>query len=168
MHIHLRKNKFDSFFSQLAQKLASVYKDLTKPQDSLNPGGSAYIYNTNEDEPYLGNVCYLPTPPGKRVIYDIDQLSGGEKTIAILSLVISLQSICLTPFIILDEIDSYLDPEHEGILENLFRNVNKKFQIILITHKSNIFKSAESLIGTYFHKERYSSIPISVDMTKIY
>jgi len=163
-----RKKLFETFFSQLAQKLSSFYKELTKPQDSLNPGGSAYIYNTNEDEPYLGSVCYLPTPPGKRVIYDIDQLSGGEKTIAILSLVISLQSICQTPFIILDEIDSYLDPEHEGILENLFKTQNKNFQIILITHKSNIFRSAESLIGTYFHKQRYSSIPISVDMTKIF
>lgn len=163
-----RKNKFDSFFSKLSQKLSTVYKELTKPHDSLNPGGSAYIYNTNEDEPYLGNVCYLPTPPGKRVIYDIDQLSGGEKTIAILGLVISLQSICQTPFIILDEIDSYLDPEHEAILENLFKTQNKNFQIILITHKSNIYRSAESLIGTYFHKQRYTSIPISVDMTKIY
>lgn len=163
-----RKNKFENFFKNLSSKLNQIYKDLTTPMDSLSPGGSAYIYNTNEDEPYLGTVCYLPTPPGKRVIYDIDQLSGGEKTIAILSLVISLQSICHTPFIVLDEIDSYLDPEHEGILEKLFKKQNKNFQIILVTHKSNIFKSAESLIGTYFNKLRFSSIPITVDMTKIY
>ena len=163
-----RKELFDEFFKKLSAKLTNVYKDLTKPQNSINPGGSAYIYNTNEDEPYLGTVCYLPTPPGKRVIYDIDQLSGGEKTIAILGLVISLQTICETPFIILDEIDSYLDPEHEAILENLFKATNRNYQIILVTHKSNIFRSAQSLIGTYFNKQRFSSVPISVDLTKIY
>jgi structural maintenance of chromosome 1 len=162
-----RRSKFDSFFKKMSDKLITVYRELTKPQDSSNPGGSAYIYATNEDEPYLGSICYLPTPPGKRVIYDIDQLSGGEKTIAILSLVIALQTICETPFIILDEIDSYLDPEHELILENLFQRHNKLFQIILVTHKSNIFRSAQALIGTYFNKSKFSSIPISVDMTKI-
>jgi structural maintenance of chromosome 1 len=162
-----RKSKFESFFTKMSDKLVTVYKELTKPSDSSNPGGSAYIYATNEDEPYIGSICYLPTPPGKRVIYDIDQLSGGEKTIAILSLVIALQTICETPFIILDEIDSYLDPEHELILENLFQRHNKLFQIIIVTHKSNIFRSAQSLIGTYFNKQKYSSIPISVDMTKI-
>jgi structural maintenance of chromosome 1 len=162
-----RKNKFDSFFKKMSDQLVNVYRELTKPQDSSNPGGSAYVYATNEDEPYLGSICYLPTPPGKRVIYDIDQLSGGEKTIAILSLVIALQTICETPFIILDEIDSYLDPEHELILETLFQKHNKLFQIILVTHKSNIFRSAQALIGTYFNKQKFSSIPISVDMTKI-
>lgn len=163
-----RKEKFETFFKKLSTKLSSTYKELTTPQDSSSPGGSAYIYNTNEDEPYLGTVCYLPTPPGKRVIYDIDQLSGGEKTIAILSLVISIQNICFTPFVILDEIDSYLDPEHEAILEHLFKTQNKNFQIIIVTHKSTIFRSAESLIGTYFNKKKFSSVPISVDMTQIY
>jgi structural maintenance of chromosome 1 len=162
-----RKKKFDEFFKKVVDNITNVYKELTKPQDSSNPGGSAYIYATNEDEPYLGSICYLPTPPGKRVIYDIDQLSGGEKTIAILSLVISLQTICETPFVVLDEIDSYLDPEHEQILENLFQKHHKQFQIIIVTHKSTIFRSAHSLIGTYFNKAKYTSIPITVDNTKL-
>jgi structural maintenance of chromosome 1 len=162
-----RKRKFEVFFKKIVDSLSDIYKELTKPQNSSNPGGSAYIYATNEDEPYLGSICYLPTPPGKRVIYDIDQLSGGEKTIAILSLVISLQTICETPFIILDEIDSYLDPEHEQILENLFQKHHKQFQIVIVTHKSTIFRSAHSLIGTYFNKAKYTSIPITVDNTKL-
>jgi chromosome segregation ATPase len=129
-----------------------------------NPGGTAYIYNTNEDEPYNGNICYLPTPPGKKVIYDIEQLSGGEKTIAILSLLVSLQKIAGTPFLILDEVDAYLDPEHEIILEKLFKAITKDNQVIIVTHKSTIFKSAQSLIGTYFNQSKYTSVPLSLKL----
>lgn len=162
-----RKKKFEKFFKKLSEKIEIVYKNLTKPLNGLNPGGSAYIYTTNVDEPFLGDICYLPTPPGKRVIYDIDQLSGGEKTIAILSLVVAIQEMCETPFIILDEIDSYLDPEHEAVLETLFSNKLNNFQVIIVTHKSSIFRSANALIGTYFNKQKFSSIPITLDMSNL-
>ena len=162
-----RKKLFDEFFSKLSIKLSETYKDLTKPIDSNLPGGSVYIYKTNNEEPYIGSVCYLPTPPGKRSIHDIDLLSGGEKTIAILCLLISIQSICLTPLLILDEIDCYLDPQHELVLENLFKRKNQDFQIIIVTHKSNIFRSAHSLLGTYFNKKKNSSIHISLDLLSL-
>lgn len=162
-----RKFAFEEFFDRLSVKISEVYKDLTKPLDSLSPGGTVYIYKTNNEEPYLGSVCYLPTPPGKRSIHDIDLLSGGEKTIAILCLLISIQSICQTPLLILDEIDCYLDPHHESVLERLFKSKNKDFQIIIVTHKSNIFRSAHSLLGTYFCRSKNSSIPISLDLLSL-
>ncbi len=162
-----RKEAFESFFNQLCDKLKEVYNDLTKSHNIYGQGGSTYLYNMNVDEPYLGTILYLPTPPGKRVVYDLDQLSGGEKTIAIISLVISLQNLCNTPLIILDEIDSYLDREHEGVLEKIFLKEKDNFQIIIVTHKSNIFRSAQSLIGTYFNKNLFTSVPISVDMRKL-
>ena len=161
-----RKSKFCKFFNQLQNILTTTYKTITSSENS--PGGNAFIYNTNEDEPYNGNICYLPTPPGKRVIYDIDQLSGGEKTLAILSLLVSLQKIADTPFLILDEVDAYLDPEHEVVLKNLFQTLKDQYQVIIVTHKSSIFQSAESLIGTYFNKKKFTSIPLSLDMTAVY
>ena len=157
-----RKNKFSHFFAKLQRILVEEYKHMTSSEN--NPGGTAYIYNTNEDEPYNGNICYLPTPPGKKVIYDIEQLSGGEKTIAILSLLVSLQKIAGTPFLILDEVDAYLDPEHEIILEKLFKAITKENQVIIVTHKSSIFKSAQSLIGTYFNQSKYTSVPVSIQL----
>ena len=157
-----RKNKFSTFFTKLQKILIEEYKHMTSSDN--NPGGTAYIYNTNEDEPYNGNICYLPTPPGKKVIYDIEQLSGGEKTIAILSLLVSLQKIAGTPFLILDEVDAYLDPEHEIILEKLFKAITKDNQVIIVTHKSTIFKSAQSLIGTYFNQSKYTSVPLSLKL----
>ena len=105
-----RTKKFIDFFNKLKDNLKELYTKLTTKDN--NPGGNAYLYCSNEDEPYKGSVVYLPTPPGKRVIYDIEQLSGGEKTIAIVSLLSSLQNITGCPLLILDEVDAYLDQNY--------------------------------------------------------
>ena len=156
-----RTKKFLDFFNKLKDTLKELYNKLTIKDN--NPGGNAYLYCSNEEEPFNGQVIYLPTPPGKRVIYDIEQLSGGEKTIAIVSLLYSLQSITDCPLLILDEVDAYLDQKHELLLEKLFTEVKNSYQIIIVTHKMNIYRSAESLLGTYFNKNLETSIPISVE-----
>ena len=67
------------------------------------------MYIDDSVEPYNGEVYFSPTPPGKRCMYEINQLSGGEKTIAALSLLFALQSAKPAPFVILDEVDAHLD-----------------------------------------------------------
>ena len=156
-----RTKKFIDFFNKLKDNLKELYTKLTTKDN--NPGGNAYLYCSNEDEPYKGSVIYLPTPPGKRVIYDIEQLSGGEKTIAIVSLLSSLQNITGCPLLILDEVDAYLDQKHELMLEKLFNDKKNEYQIVIVTHKLNIYRSAESLLGTYFNKNMDTSVPISYD-----
>ena len=156
-----RTKKFLDFFNKLKDNLKELYTKLTVKDN--NPGGNAYLYCSNEDEPYKGSVVYLPTPPGKRVIYDIEQLSGGEKTIAIVSLLSSLQNITGCPLLILDEVDAYLDQKHELMLEKLFNEKKNEYQIVIVTHKLNIYRSAESLLGTYFNKNMDRSVPISYD-----
>ena len=156
-----RTKKFLDFFNKLKDTLKDLYNNLTIKDN--NPGGNAYLYCSNEDEPFNGQVIYLPTPPGKRVIYDIEQLSGGEKTIAIVSLLSSLQHITGCPLLILDEVDAYLDQKHELMLEKLFNDVKNNYQIVIVTHKLNIYRSAESLLGTYYNKNMDTSVPISYD-----
>jgi len=154
-----RTKKFLEFFNKLKDTLKDLYNKLTIKDN--NPGGNAYLYCSNEEEPFNGQVIYLPTPPGKRVIYDIEQLSGGEKTIAIVSLLSSLQNITGCPLLILDEVDAYLDQKHELMLEKLFNEAKNNYQIVIVTHKLNIYRSAESLLGTYFNKNMDTSVPIS-------
>ena len=156
-----RTKKFLEFFNKLKDTLKDLYNKLTIIDN--NPGGNAYLYCSNEEEPFNGQVIYLPTPPGKRVIYDIEQLSGGEKTIAIVSLLSSLQNITGCPLLILDEVDAYLDQKHELMLEKLFNESKNNYQIVIVTHKLNIYRSAESLLGTYFNKNMDTSVPISYD-----
>ena len=60
-------------------------------------------------------MYFCPTPPTKRFIYEIDQLSGGEKSIAYLAYQISIALITNAPVLVLDEVDAFLDND------NLFR-----------------------------------------------
>ena len=56
-----------------------------------------------------------------------------------------------------------IDQKHELMLEKLFNEVKNNYQIIIVTHKLNIYRSAESLLGTYFNKNMDTSVPISIE-----
>lgn len=157
-----RTQKFTSFFELLKSKVEKHYKEITS--SSNEPGGNALMYISEKDVPFKSPICYLPTPPGKRTVYDIDLLSGGERTIAVLVLIMSLREISLAPFIVMDEIDSYLDQNNEKVIDNLFKELSKNCQLIVVTHKNNIFKEASSLVGIYNDHSRGSSYPISLNL----
>ena len=57
----------------------------------------------------LGGVIYSANPPNKRFVYYLDQLSGGEKTMAGLALLFAVGLVKKNRFIILDEADAHLD-----------------------------------------------------------
>lgn len=161
-----RKALFEEYLFKLQNEIlifyGKFYEDILISFDNC-----AKILNTNSIEPYLGITIFCPNPPGKRKTCGLSSLSGGEKTIAIIALILAMQKLSNIPFIIFDEIDAYLDKKHEEILEKQIIEKSKKNQIILITHKSSLSRSAESMIGTYYNKKLESSIVISIDMSQI-
>lgn len=62
----------------------------------------------NQEEPFLHGVKFTAMPPTKR-FRDMDQLSGGEKTVAALGLLFAIHSFHPSPFFVLDEVDAALD-----------------------------------------------------------
>lgn len=82
-------------FKFIAEKIDHIYKELTAG-NGLN-GGTAYLSLENNDEPYLEGVRYHAMPPMKR-FRDMEQLSGGEKTIAALALLFSIHRFFQTYF----------------------------------------------------------------------
>ena len=75
---------------------------------SRNGSAQAFIGAENQEEPYLDGVSYNCVAPGKR-FRPMDNLSGGEKTIAALALLFAIHSRNPSPFFVLDEIDAALD-----------------------------------------------------------
>lgn len=64
----------------------------------------------NKEEPFEGGLIYTPNPPNKKYIFDnSEQLSGGEKAIASIALLLALNAAIDAPFILLDEVDAHLD-----------------------------------------------------------
>lgn len=75
-------------FNHISTNIDRIYKQLTK-SDTHKLGGTAYLNLDNEDEPFLHGIKYTTMPPTKR-FRDMEQLSGGEKTVAALALLFSI------------------------------------------------------------------------------
>jgi structural maintenance of chromosome 1 len=96
-----------NFFTTLRPILQNAYQLLTENSDGVS--GKVDIYLENEEFPCDEGVYFYPTPPTKRFVYDLDQLSGGEKSLASLALQYSIAIASKSPFLMLDEIDAFLD-----------------------------------------------------------
>ena len=83
-----RCNIFNAAYNHISERIDDVYKDLTKGK-TAPMGGVAYLSVEDTDEPYLHGVKYHAMPPMKR-FRDMDQLSGGEKTMAALALLFAI------------------------------------------------------------------------------
>ena len=102
-----RYNAFMSCFKHVSEALTVIYRDMTK--SSKHPlGGTSYLSLDCTEEPYLGGIKYNAMPPMKR-FRDMDQLSGGEKTVAALALLFAIHSFRPAPFFVMDEVDAALD-----------------------------------------------------------
>lgn len=80
---------FKKAFDHISSKIDHIYKELTM-EFNLKIGGTAYLSLENSDEPYLEGIRYNAMPPLKR-FRDMDQLSGGEKSMAALALIFAIQ-----------------------------------------------------------------------------
>ncbi|KAJ2706846.1 Structural maintenance of chromosomes protein 1 [Coemansia sp. IMI 203386] len=118
----LRRRRHELFmrcFNHLSTAIDHSYKALT--QSPLFPlGGTAYLALEDPESPYLAGIKYHAMPPLKR-FRDMDQLSGGEKTVAALALLFSLQTFRPAPFFVLDEVDAALDLANVSKLANYLR-----------------------------------------------
>lgn len=160
-----RRACFMNTFDLVANNISRIYKEMTKTEKNTYYGGNALLYVDNSEEPYNGGVIYSPTPPGKRCMYEMDQLSGGEKTMAALSLLFSIHSAMPSPFYIMDEVDAFLDWENCQLLLNYLQKVSEEqSQVIIITHKEEFFSNSDCLIGTTYVPSENTSKSFSFDL----
>lgn len=158
-----RYEKFMNAFNHISKNIDNVYKELTKSKASPL-GGSAYLTLEDEDEPYSFGIKYHIMPPLKR-FRDMENLSGGEKTIGALALLFAIHSFHPSPFFVLDEIDAALDNLNVNKIANYIEN-NKgpNFQFIVISLKNILFERSDSLVGIYRDQEINSSKILTVDL----
>lgn len=75
-------------FNHISTNIDKIYKQLTTSHTHPS-GGTAYLTLDNDEEPFLHGIKYTAMPPTKR-FRDMEQLSGGEKTVAALALLFSI------------------------------------------------------------------------------
>ncbi|CAD5171771.1 unnamed protein product [Musa acuminata subsp. malaccensis] len=172
-----RYELFMEAFDHISKGIDKIYKQLTKSQ--THPlGGTAYLNLENEDEPFLHGIKYTAMPPTKR-FRDMEQLSGGEKTVAALALLFAIHSYKPSPFFILDEVDAALDNLNVAKVAGFIRSKSCDgargsqdgdggcgFQSIVISLKDSFYDKAEALVGVYRDSERSCSRTLTFDLTK--
>ncbi|XP_029103410.1 structural maintenance of chromosomes protein 1B isoform X2 [Scleropages formosus] len=152
---------FNQCFEHVAISIDQIYKDLCR-----NPSAQAIISVENPDEPYLEGITYHCVAPGKRFMA-MDNLSGGEKAIAALSLLFAIHSFRPAPFFVLDEVDAALDNTNIGKVTRYIREQSREhFQVIVISLKEEFYSKADALLGVYSEFNDFSfSRLLTVDLT---
>ncbi len=159
-----RSHKFNTAFKQIDAALKIIYTDMTK--SSKHPlGGNAYLSLDDCDEPYRGGMKFNAMPPMKR-FRDMEQLSGGEKTVAALSLLFAIHSYRPAPFFIMDEVDAALDNVNVLKVCNYIRQRSSDFQCIVISLKDMFYERSESLVGICRDVSSNSSRTLTLDLSK--
>ncbi|MDW8095220.1 MAG: chromosome segregation protein SMC [Aquificaceae bacterium] len=124
----------------------SVNKNLKSIFSELSPGGKAYMILEREDDPFSGGVSMVVKPRGKEVQY-LEAISGGEKTLAALSLIFAIQDYKPSPFYYFDEVDAHLDEANARRVGELIKDRSKRAQFIVVTLREVLASFAERVIG---------------------
>jgi len=160
----LRSNRFKHAFEHIDESLKTIYKDMTK--SSKHPlGGNAYLSLDDSDEPYRSGMKFNAMPPMKR-FRDMEQLSGGEKTVAALALLFAIHSFRPAPFFVMDEVDAALDNINVLKVCNYIRQRSDDFQCIVISLKDMFYERSKSLVGICKDVSTSSSRAITLDLTR--
>lgn len=164
----LKKQRTDRFlraYEHIAARIDSVYKELTRSK-AAPMGGVAYLSLEDTDEPYNTGVRYHAMPPMKR-FRDMDQLSGGEKTVAALALLFAIHSYQPAPFFVLDEVDAALDAHNVARISNYIReHASERFQFIVISLKAALYERSQALVGVYRNQDVDSSASLTLDLER--
>jgi len=95
----------------------------------------------------------------------MEQLSGGEKTLAALALLFAIHSYQPSPFFVLDEVDADLDQKNVSNLSAYIRKRSSDLQCIVISLKESFYEKADALVGVYKDKTTQSSGVLTIDLT---
>jgi len=160
-----RTELFNKAYNHISERIDEVYKDLTKGK-AAPMGGVAYLSLEDNEEPYAGGIKYHAMPPMKR-FRDMEQLSGGEKTVAALALLFAIHSYQPSPFFVLDEVDAALDNTNVAKVANYIRaQASDTFQFVVISLKGSLYERGHSLVGIHRDQDLNSSRTLTLDLTQ--
>ncbi|HET7929955.1 MAG TPA: chromosome segregation protein SMC, partial [Rhodanobacteraceae bacterium] len=126
-------------------------------------GGHAYLELTGEDLLDAG-VTMMARPPGKRNTH-ISLLSGGEKAMTAVALVMAIFNLNPAPFCLLDEVDAPLDEGNIGRFSQLVRDMSEKVQFMVVTHNKATMEMAYQLCGVTMREPGVSRL-VQVDLAE--
>lgn len=112
---------------------------------------------TDETNLNESGIDILASPPGKK-LQNIALLSGGEKSLTAMALLMAIFRFTPSPFCILDEVDAPLDEPNIMRLTRLIKEMSATTQFIVITHAKRTMESAQALYGVTMQEPGVSKL----------
>jgi chromosome segregation protein len=134
-----------------------VDKEFQRYFEAFFAGGKAHLSLTQPDDFANTGVDIVAQPPGKRV-HTLAMLSGGERALTALALLLSLLEAHPSPICVLDEVDAALDETNVGRFVDALRALEQKTQFIVITHNPRTIEAADSIYGVSMGADSTSRI----------
>ena len=136
-------DRVQSIFMDAFTETAKHFEDIFA---RLFPGGDGRLILTDPDNPLTTGVDVEARPPGKR-IKRLSLLSGGEKSLTAVAMLIAIFKARPSPFYVLDEVEAALDDVNLGRLLVVLEELRASSQLIIITHQKRTMEIADALYG---------------------
>jgi chromosome segregation protein len=130
---------FSDAYADVAREFQTVFA-------TLFPGGEGRLVLTDPDDMLLTGVDVEARPPGKKV-KRLSLLSGGERSLVAVALLVAIFRARPSPFYVLDEVEAALDDINLGRLLELISQLRESSQIVMITHQKRSMEIADALYG---------------------
>jgi chromosome segregation protein len=130
---------FMEAYEETARQFAEIFP-------RLFPGGDGRLILTNPDDLLNSGVDVEARPPGKRV-KRLSLLSGGEKSLTAVAMLVAIFKSRPSPFYVLDEVEAALDDVNLGRLLGVLEELRESSQLIIITHQKRTMEIADALYG---------------------
>ncbi len=144
------RQKFEEAFHKINENFQTTFK-------KLFGGGHAFMRLTDEENTAESGIDVVASPPGKK-LQNVLLLSGGEKALTALSLLVGIFKYQPSPFCILDEVDAPLDEANIGRFTELVKEMSVQTQFVLITHSKKTMGIAPVLYGVTMQEPGVSKL----------
>uniref|UniRef100_UPI00245794A5 AAA family ATPase n=1 Tax=Nocardia abscessus TaxID=120957 RepID=UPI00245794A5 len=125
---------------------ADVEREFVEVFAKLFPGGEGRLLLTDPSDMLTTGIEVEARPPGKKV-KRLSLLSGGEKSLTAVALLVAIFRARPSPFYVMDEVEAALDDTNLRRLIGLFEQLREKSQLIVITHQKPTMEIADALYG---------------------
>jgi chromosome segregation protein len=144
------RQKFEEAFHKINENFQTTFR-------KLFGGGHGFMRLTDEENSAESGIDVVASPPGKK-LQNVLLLSGGEKALTALALLVGIFQYQPSPFCILDEVDAPLDEANIGRFTELVREMSIQTQFVLITHSKKTMSIAPVLYGVTMQEPGVSKL----------
>ena len=144
------RRRFRDTFEAVSQRFSENFP-------RLFGGGKASLQLTEAEDVLEAGIDIMAMPPGKR-LQNVNLLSGGEKTMTALALLVAIFQVRPSPFFLLDEVDAALDDANVGRFNSLITDMAAVSQFLVITHNKRTIEVADVLYGVTMEQKGVSKL----------